>query len=57
MRVVVMILCMVMLIMRVIVAASGMSRRRLGGAVGHSAKPLSEHGVFHTLKSLQGQVT
>lgn len=50
MRVVVMILCMVMLIMRVIVAASGMSRRRLGGAVGHSAKPLSEHGVFHTLK-------
>jgi hypothetical protein len=54
---VLMIACLIMLIMRVIVAASGMSRRRLGGAVGHSAKPLSEHGVFHTLKSLQGQVT
>ncbi len=57
MRVWLMILRLTMLTMRVIVAASGMSRRRLGGAVGHSAKPLSEHGVFHTLKSLQGQVT
>ena len=57
MRVWVMIVCVVMLTMRVIVAASGMGGHRLGGAVGHSTKPLSEHGVFHTLKSLQGQVT
>ena len=57
-RIVVMVVCMAVMIMRVVmasrmtVAASMMSMRSLDGAIGHGANPLSEHGAFHTLKLL-----
>ena len=42
----------VIMISRMVVAASVMSMRSLDGAIGHRAKPLSERGTLHTLKLL-----